>query len=146
LSRYKRPFALQDDNIGAWETWISILAKLGALINPVIIAFSSTYFETHYISYFEATIGKWGARLGFILCFQNAVMLTVYIFHLFLPKVPEKVSHAIERHFYLEKILNGATEETYEFLGDENEIQPPYNPDYDPGYPDLDVGSPHSHV
>lgn len=113
----------------------------------MIIAFSSTYFETHYIGYFEGTIGKWGTRLGFILCFQNAVMLTVYFFNLFLPKVPEKVSHAIERHFYLEKILNGATEETYEFLGDDIENNAsPYNPDYDPGYPDLDAESPHSHA
>ena len=142
MQRYKRPFALQDNDIGAWETWISIFSKLAAIINPTIIAFSSPYFETQYIGYFNSDLGKWGARLGFILCFQNAVLLTVYIFNLFLPKVPEKVANAIERHYYLEKILNGETDEDMYDLPMDEPNPPPFNPDYDPRYPDIELNSP----
>ncbi len=76
-------------------------------------------------------------------------MFTVYIFNLFLPKIPEKVSHAIERHFYLERLLNGETEEMYEFESTSPMSNaPPYNPeyDYDPGYTDMDLESTHSPV
>lgn len=138
---------MQDDNIGSWETWISIFSQLGAIVNPMIIAFSSTYFEANYIGFFETFLGKWGARLGFILCFQNAVMLTVYILNLFLPKIPEKVAHAIERHFYLERTLNGETEEEmYDIPADECSPTTPYNPDYDSYYPDIDFQSHHAFV
>ena len=109
----------------------------------MIIAFSSTYFETNYIGGFES--GKWGARLGFILCFQNAVLLTVYIVNLFLPKIPEKVSHAIERHFYVERTLNGEThEEMYNIPIDDMPEASPYNHEYEPDDLDLDLYLPTS--
>jgi hypothetical protein len=83
------------------------MAYLGVLINACTIAFSSPYFESAYLSYFDSDVGKWAGRLGFILTFEHTVFGVYWIVKYLMPLQPRKVSEAIKRHEYVEKMVRG---------------------------------------
>lgn len=114
LVHYKRPFALQAQSIGVWETWLTSMAYLGVAMNAATIAFSSPYFESQYLSYFDSSVGKWAGRLGFILLFEHAVLGVQLLLTSFMPAVPRKVTEGIRRQDQIERLLRGDREELEE--------------------------------
>jgi hypothetical protein len=87
------------------------MACLGVAMNACTIAFSSPYFEAQYLSYFETDVGKWAGRLGFILVFEHTVFIVYWIVKCLMPSVPRKVSEALKRHDFVEKMVRGDKED-----------------------------------
>ncbi|KAJ3044587.1 Anoctamin-7 [Rhizophlyctis rosea] len=129
LVQYRRPFALQAQDIGMWEVWLRGVSSLSVFLNACIIAFSSDFFYKNYLkqvpnwvnmdglaadSPIRASVEEmamWAARIGFILVFEHAVFgIKVFVAWL-LPDVPPKVRRALEREEFVNKVLRGEENE-----------------------------------
>lgn len=106
LTRYKRPFSIQARNIGIWERWLTALSFFGVAMNASIIAFTSTYFEEAYLSYYGPE-DRWIGRLVFILVFEHSVLLILLAVVFFSPSMPNQVKVSISRQEYVEKLMRG---------------------------------------
>ncbi|KAJ3287415.1 Anoctamin-7 [Borealophlyctis nickersoniae] len=112
LSQFRRPFALQAQDIGTWYHWLEAVSHLAVITNACIIAFSSNFFETHYLNLFgEDSSTRWAARLGFIMAFEHVVYGIKMLVSWIIPDVPTHVRRAIERQEFVDKVLRGEEQE-----------------------------------
>ncbi|KAJ3049561.1 Anoctamin-7 [Rhizophlyctis rosea] len=112
LTQYRRPFALQAQDIGMWEVWLRTVAHLGIFMNACIIAFSSSFFEQHYLDRLGTDKWvQWAARLAFIMIFEHLVLGIKLLVGWMIPDVPPKVRRALERQEYVDKVLRGEENE-----------------------------------
>ncbi|KAI9337820.1 calcium-activated chloride channel-domain-containing protein [Obelidium mucronatum] len=104
----KRPFAMRASDIGAWYGILDALSKLGILVNASIVAFSSGYFQTTFLSNFsDSWAAKLGIQLAFVLVFEHVVLLVTAAIEWLVPEEPSNIRNAIQREKYLKRVANG---------------------------------------
>ncbi|KAJ3094465.1 Anoctamin-7 [Phlyctochytrium planicorne] len=120
VAESRRPFVSRVQGIGAWKDIANGIARVGVLFNALTIAFSSGYFEGVYLKNVGVEY-KLGARVAFVLIFENLVFLMVFLIDWLVPDVPGKVRHALERQKYLKRIESGQEIEDEDAV-DENDL------------------------
>ncbi|KAJ3115374.1 Anoctamin-7 [Phlyctochytrium bullatum] len=106
VAESRRPFVSRTQGIGAWIVIANMIARMGVLFNALTIAFSSQYFTQVYLAGLQKEYHL-GAKMIFVLVFENAVFLLVFIIDWLVPDIPGKVKHALERQRYLARIESG---------------------------------------
>lgn len=101
LTQFKRPFAIQAQDIGMWENWAKAITYFAVLLNACTIAFSSVYFEENYLHFFGTdSSAEWASRLFFILAYEHVILFVKLLAHYFIPETPEDVKVAIAKERY----------------------------------------------
>ncbi|KAJ3407276.1 Anoctamin-7 [Chytridiales sp. JEL 0842] len=102
----KRPFTTRSQGIGAWFRIMSHVSRISILVNALIVAFASTYFNRVYLGFVPKEY-KLGAQLAFVLIFEHVVMFVVYVIDRVVPDMPTNVRRAIQREAYLARLETG---------------------------------------
>jgi hypothetical protein len=79
----KRPFTTRSQGIGTWFDIMTNISRMAILINALIVAFSSSYFNRKYLSAVSPDY-KFGAQLLFVLLFEHVVLLCVVSIYIFV--------------------------------------------------------------
>ncbi|KAJ3058863.1 Anoctamin-3 [Podochytrium sp. JEL0797] len=120
----KRPFAMRAQDIGAWKGVLESLAKSGVLINALIIALSSGYFQETFLAQFgDNWPSRMGVQLAFVLVFEHTVFLVTSLVEWLVPEEPANIRNAREREKYLQRVANGEiveVEDVQEESGQQN--------------------------
>ncbi|KAJ3002429.1 UNVERIFIED_CONTAM: Anoctamin-7 [Siphonaria sp. JEL0065] len=104
----KRPFAMRASDIGAWKGILDALAKLGILVNALIISISSGYFQTTFLAAFaDSWASKLGIQLAFVLIFEHVVLGVTAAVEWMIPEEPSNIRNALQREKYLKRVANG---------------------------------------
>ncbi|KAI8995951.1 calcium-activated chloride channel-domain-containing protein [Gaertneriomyces semiglobifer] len=112
LTKYRRPFALQAQDIGVRQTYITAISWMAVIVNACTIAFSSKYFDENYLNLFgESKEAQWAVRLGFIVIFEHAVVGVKALVAYMVPDIPREVKIGLRRAEYLAKRELDASEE-----------------------------------
>ncbi|KAJ3207444.1 Anoctamin-7, partial [Dinochytrium kinnereticum] len=116
LAQSQRPFPLRVKGVGAWFDVAVLMSRIGIMVNALIIAFSSQYFNKRYIGWVDEGY-RLGAKLAFALLFEHLVFLVVFMIDRLTPDTPGHIRSMIERQKYLTRLEN---EEEYEM---EDEVE-----------------------
>ncbi|KND04462.1 uncharacterized protein SPPG_08822 [Spizellomyces punctatus DAOM BR117] len=104
LTKFRRPYAFQAEDIGMWHNWLEAVSYLAVLVNALTIAFASPYFEANYLNLLgESTERQWTLRIAFILIFEHVVFGIKALVAWWIPDIPYDVKHAIQREEYINK-------------------------------------------
>jgi hypothetical protein len=109
LKIYQRPFAtLFCKGLSTWESILKLVVYVGIVANSIIIAFLSFWLESSVFPLFSTKQDQFlMLRLGFILAFQNAMLLINFLINALISDIPQDVQKAINSQEYIEAMRSG---------------------------------------
>ncbi|KAJ3116048.1 Anoctamin-7 [Phlyctochytrium bullatum] len=105
VTQSQRPFPLRARGVGAWVEVAHVVARIGVLVNALVVAFASGYFEEKYIGWVQPE-RRLGARLVFVVVFEQLVQMVVHFIDKLVPDVPGHIQSLIDRQHYLARLEN----------------------------------------
>ncbi|KAI8905341.1 calcium-activated chloride channel-domain-containing protein [Powellomyces hirtus] len=97
LFEYRRPWAQRAQSIGLWTSIMKTISSLGAPLNALVIAFSSSTFHAFIVQHFPPNHHALAAKLAFVLIFEHAVLACKQVVTYMVPPTPATVKRALDR-------------------------------------------------
>ncbi|KAI9332878.1 calcium-activated chloride channel-domain-containing protein [Zopfochytrium polystomum] len=113
LTQCQRPFVSRSKGLGAWFEIMIIMARVGAIVNGLIIAFTSAYVNKKLFHEFEGET-KVVAQILYVVIFEHVVIGLAVLLDRLIPDMPTNLRYSLAREEFLARIETG--EEIAELL------------------------------
>ncbi|KAJ1549267.1 hypothetical protein HK405_006790 [Cladochytrium tenue] len=103
LTECQRPFVQRSQGLGAWFEVMLATARVGAVINALIMAFTSNYVNKTLFEGFPGE-AKVVAQVIYVIAFEHIAIGLAFILDSVIPDTPTNIQLSLEREAYLERI------------------------------------------